>query len=428
MNSRELYREIGRIDVDFIEEAGEKKKKKRHGYFAAGGAVAACILLGVAGIVWQQGDFRRNKPQTDDRAEATQMKSEYETGSTQEQYPLEFREISGMMEADLCIPGHFWEKVTDEELEHICAGLKAVSDYITPMLEAHYDGEGTLQFVEGQMETTSGGTLYLQIAPGKVVMDCIIETDEEKISEIRGVEVNAGCYENAGTQTTVYIAEFRMDDVDYYIELTGGEQEYTMLPVLIDAIICGGKADFDVLNPAIPKWREESPTQEEAYKDEEFGQYLPKEIPEGFSFEWASRIYYEGTETREETNYLCASWQNGMDSVYFHISYLTEQDRERITSAADMTNYDLNLYPIPRAESVPDELYEIVENPIFPIEELSEEVVNKRAYRAEDAGDTDGYRMGFSVLYPGDVIVEINAKGINPLRMYQMLKEIPESD
>ena len=97
-----------------------------------------------------------------------------------------------------------------------------------------------------------------------------------------------------------------------------------------------------------------------------------------------------------------------------------------ITSVDDKKNYDLSLYPIPRADSVPDELHEIVDNPIFEAEELTLEAVYCRAYKVDDAGDTDGWRMRFSVKY-GDVIVSISTKGVEPEWVYQQLVNlIPE--
>ncbi len=83
----------------------------------------------------------------------------------------------------------------------------------------------------------------------------------------------------------------------------------------------------------------------------------------------------------------------------------------------------MSLYPIPRADSVPEELREYVDNPVFPVDELSLEVIKMRAYQIEDRGDTPGWRMNFGVLY-GDVLVKINSKGLSPDRLYEMLKEI----
>ena len=42
---------------------------------------------------------------------------------------------------------------------------------------------------------------------------------------------------------------------------------------------------------------------------------------------------------------------------------------------------------------MPDELYEIVNDPIFMAEELTLEAVYRRAYRVQYVGDTDGWRI-----------------------------------
>ena len=78
------------------------------------------------------------------------------------------------------------------------------------------------------------------------------------------------------------------------------------------------------------------------------------------------------------------------------------------------------MYPIPRADSVPKELREIVDNPIFDANELTLEAVYKRAYKA---GDTDEWRMEFSVKY-NDVIVEVRTNGVEPEWVYQQLMKL----
>ena len=86
-------------------------------------------------------------------------------------------------------------------------------------------------------------------------------------------------------------------------------------------------------------------------------------------------------------------------------------------------NYDLTLYSIPRASSVPDELREIVDNPIFYAEDLTMEAVWARAYKAEESGDSNGWRMKFSVKYD-DTVVEIRSKGVDPEWIYQLLVDL----
>ena len=50
----------------------------------------------------------------------------------------------------------------------------------------------------------------------------------------------------------------------------------------------------------------------------------------------------------------------------------------RVTAVEDRENYDMGLYPIPLADSVPEELWEIVGHPIFRAEELTLEAVQRR--------------------------------------------------
>ena len=102
------------------------------------------------------------------------------------------------------------------------------------------------------------------------------------------------------------------------------------------------------------------------------------------------------------------------------MSLYSEADANRVTTAADTLNYDMSLYPIPLCESVPEELRQIVDHPIFSIDELTQDVVNRRAYYVNDSGDTAGARMTFGVLY-GEVLVEVTTKGVSPEWLYEQL-------
>ena len=62
-------------------------------------------------------------------------------------------------------------------------------------------------------------------------------------------------------------------------------------------------------------------------------------------------------------------------------------------------------------------------DPVFKAEELTLEAVYRRSYKVQDAGDTDGWRMNFSVLY-GDILVSVNAKGVDPEWVYQHLIDL----
>jgi hypothetical protein len=75
-----------------------------------------------------------------------------------------------------------------------------------------------------------------------------------------------------------------------------------------------------------------------------------------------------------------------MSYISWEVSLLKDNDKTRITHVTDTKNYDLALYPIPRADSVPDELREIVDNPIFLIDELTLDTVRARSYEVSDSG------------------------------------------
>ena len=94
-----------------------------------------------------------------------------------------------------------------------------------------------------------------------------------------------------------------------------------------------------------------------------------------------------------------------------------------ITEASEKEKYDLSLYPIPRADSVPEELREIVDNPIFRWEDLTFDEVMARAYKIDDAGDSSGYRINFGVKY-GSYLVRVRTKGADPEWLFEQLKNL----
>ena len=82
--------------------------------------------------------------------------------------------------------------------------------------------------------------------------------------------------------------------------------------------------------------------------------------------------------------------------------------------------FGMTLYPIPRADSVPTDLWEVVDDPIFYAEELSPNLLWARAYKTGDSGDSTGWHMKFSVLY-GDMVIHIRTKAVDPDWVYKQL-------
>lgn len=162
---------------------------------------------------------------------------------------------------------------------------------------------------------------------------------------------------------------------------------------------------------------DETMTLEEAQRLEPFGGYMLSEVPSGFTAETIQR--YQD----ENTNYLLGLWTKGegsFDEISWRVSFYDETMGNRVTSVYDTRNYDLSLYPSPLADSVPEELFEIVDHPIFNIDELTLEAVNRRAYSISQSNDTNETRMSFGVRY-GDIVVEITTKGVSPEWIYDQL-------
>lgn len=161
----------------------------------------------------------------------------------------------------------------------------------------------------------------------------------------------------------------------------------------------------------------ETLTLQEGLETETLGAYLLAEAPRGFRLESLKRTL--------EGDILFGVWikSGAYDEIDWKVSLYSEADANRMTTAADTRNYDMSLYPIPLCESVPEELRQIVDHPIFSIDELTQDVVNRRAYYVNDSGDTAGARMTFGVLY-GEVLVEVTTKGVSPEWLYEQLSSL----
>ena len=159
-------------------------------------------------------------------------------------------------------------------------------------------------------------------------------------------------------------------------------------------------------------------TYEQAKADTDFGVYFLKEVPTGFAEENIIRTHHP-----KGSDFLSGLWTKGYDEISWRVTEFGKDDAMRLTSVEQKENYDLSLYPIPRADSVPPELDKIVYFPVFEAEELTLDAVYARAYVVDDAGDSDGYRMEFAVKF-GDKVVEIRAKGLSPEWIFEQIKAL----
>lgn len=425
MKTPKMVEAISYIDDDLVSEAITYRKKKNRGWIKWG-AMAACFCLVFAAAVVSSLTPAFADPLTPPgnndspvQIDPNQSEGSEHTDRPREPWTIHFNEASSMLVANRAyIKGVFTETLNDAEL----AALMPSADLACSGF-ARFDDKGYLLDVVMQASTTlPESSVTIGLADYYFGFDYVL-SGEEVVSVCNGVDYRVYQYKSGNTVTLSAYTIINDIYFDFVMEVPQDnlEQAKANFQYVLECFAHyeEGKPDLSVITPdEIPELVEQMyNTLSEAQAEPDFGRYLPSELPAGFAESVIRRFQFQNS------NYLSGLWSKGLDDLTWVISPFTEQDANRLTSVEDKKNYDLSLYPIPRAESVPDELREIVDNPIFEAEELTLETVYSRAYKVNDAGDTDGWRMRFSVRY-GDVIVEISAKGIEPEWVYDQLMNL----
>ena len=341
-------------------------------------------------------------------------------------YSLSFNTGNSLIQADASWAfGCFDYDLTDEQVKVVFPGLD-----LTIGATAFYGVDGKLitvtaveSFTAGRMDhavkvNDSYTRTEIKLGEGQIIEDCVVVfEDTPQISDVYGIQVTAYMLDTGGIDTVYFQSEFMLDGIAYrismYDNITDGQTRMTML---VNEIIKNGAADLSVLaNPVIPDQRFDELTLDAARLDPDFGSFIPMSVPNGFEFESSYRV----VTTRE--NSLSAHWGKPNNYIEFRVFEATEYDREHIVSGSEREKYDMSLYSIPLSESVPNHLWEYVDNPVFLFEELSLDIIKARAIWVDnDRGDTPAWRMSFSVLY-GNVLVRVGIKGATPEQVFEML-------
>lgn len=413
MNEMELYRSFSAVDDDILlrsESAGKKRFATRWA------ALAACLCILALAAALLPGAL--HGPQSE--GEGTDVDSP-EAVFTPTYNAVSAPEVSadGAM-SWLNIPAAFTRALTEEELDRGALAPGKQTGYMQLSGAACFDGEGTLQSVTLTVTTTlpeEDVTLVITPAGGKA-RDFVLP-EEGVLSPCNGVDYRV--YEYGGAEVATLAAEAEIGGSGFFFTL---ETAQDALPQakrdFAEILECfthydEGQPDLSAITAGeLPWWTDRTLTLKEGRQDERFGAYLPAAAPRGFAVESVRRWRDQWGQG------LSALWTRGYDELSWRIRDFTEADEQRLTSVDETEHYDLSLYPIPRAESVPEALREIVDDPVFDAAELTEEAVRARAYRVEDSGDSDGWRMAFSVRY-GDRLVTVRAKGVEPDWVFQQL-------
>ncbi|MFA5537052.1 MAG: hypothetical protein WDA53_07775 [Bacillota bacterium] len=417
MKGNDLLNGLGYVDDCLIREAEEPRPKKSSTRFALSVAVGFAVII-AAFLIWS--NFPNNLPISLGNKLPPIATSEDPHFS--EDYKLYFNNAGSQVVRNINIEGHFWEELTSMQIRRLFPGTAGKYQTSGTVNYSYQSGSVSIFNVEARFDA-GGKDIKITIAPGEVIKCYLIE-GEPIPSEIEDVKIEAGIFitnrNSKGQRNYIYYADFKIDDVAYSVEYIGKKGDEGFFTSIIADIVLGGKADLSVLaNPTVPLLRGDRLTEKEAYAEQDFGAYLPK-VPGDYSFNDAVRFI------NQESNYLLLSWSKGYADIRIIASELKDQDRGRIVSPEDEELYNMALYPTPWADSMPRDTREVIENPIFNIEDLTLDILKMRCYiRGEqDDPDINSVNMRFSTLY-GNILVEVSTEGVTPEYLFSELSGIP---
>ena len=365
---------------------------------------------------------------------------------------VHYQSVDGELAADAVpawdlMEGSFSEELTREDIQKIFWGAEGKPEGAEGDLpwmlfwggytlngSALYDKGGSLLWLYLWGHSDEQGIFFtLTLRPGELPFQCCLYPDLET-TDVFGTEVTGwSAWEDRdgdGTEETCLCAsEFMAGDVGVFFETRacGGEDPFaagSMQNSLLvrQALSQDGGLYLGHLMTAeeVPQWREaEFSSLEEARQEGDFVPWLPAEDFSGWDEFYGRLTYQEGNE-----HILHLRWSWGYDDVTIRVE-LPEGDTVwgNVVDVSAPETYDLRLYPIPRADSVPEEYRETVDNPVFRAEDMSREVVEARAYTPNEQGDTNSLRIGFSVLHPDGTLVDYSCEGLSVDQVWGLVQE-----
>ena len=422
MRKDDLIDSIGMIDEDLIQSVDALRRKRKSFGWKRWAGLAACFCLILAAMTAMPGLFWETTPSPpvqNDFPVQTKPKQPEQTTHPEDLSPVWtaiYNESEAMLAMDrVYIQGIFSEELNESQLTVVMP--EKWSDGMDCSGNGVFDNQGNLLDVIVTVNTSEPVTVTMT---NTSFGTCFLLDGEAEISVCGDVEYRL--YEYAYEQEVHLGAEAAIGGtyLHFTMDTTPEEEEQAKLEfqkvLECFASYPDGRPDLSVIVPEeIPELLEKNfETLKEARSEPDFGGYLPTELPDGFAESSIRRFRFD------DSNYLSALWSRGLDDLSWVVTHYSEADASRLTGINELENYDLSLYPIPRADSVPEELREVVDNPIFYVEELTPELVWSRAYKSGEQGDSNGWRMKFSVLY-GDMVIHIRTKAVDPDWVYKQL-------
>lgn len=371
---------------------------------------------------------------------------------------VDYQRVDGELAADAAparylIEGSFSQELTKEQIQRTFWGPEGKPEVENPKNDsgnlpwmlfwqgytltgsALYDRSGSLLWLNIWGENEEADSSFtLTLRPGELPLQCGLYSDVES-TDVMGTPVTGWSREEGGLYTCC--SEFMAGEVGVRFENSGGifGSEYGESASLVQggaqmfnallvrqALSQDGGLYLDHLLKAeeVPEWRAaEFSSLEDARQEVDFVSYLPAEDLSGYDEFYSRMTYQEGSE---HTLYLRWSW--GYDDVTIRVE-LPEGDAEwgNLVDTARPETYDVRLYSIPWADSVPEEYYDTFHSPVFRAVDMSREIVEARAYTLADQGDSDGPRVSFSVLHDDGALVTYSCKGLSIEQVWALVEE-----
>lgn len=346
-------------------------------------------------------------------------------------HALTFNTAESAMPSRIRFPdGYFYYSLTSEQLAAVFPSL-----YLNLSAIVQYRADGSVLYVTASEYAQVGARRHftgVQISVGKEGAPLggtfLLYDSSPIVSEIHDVQVTAFAY---GWENSLFRAEFVLNDMAYLVQTRdsidsiNGYEERTgqqKLTEIVNLLILNGMADLSVLdNPIIPELRNDVLTLADARRDSQFGAFLPSSVPHGFTFETAIR------HISTSDNSLFASWSNGLNNISWFARTPLESDLWNIVSISDKYKYDVSLYTMPWAFSVPAEIHYYFQSPVFLAEEFTIDAIYARTLMVDSrtrpgAEATANWQTSqFGILFD-DVIVIISAHGLSPQEIWEMLR------
>ncbi|MCL2364277.1 MAG: hypothetical protein FWC71_06395 [Defluviitaleaceae bacterium] len=350
-------------------------------------------------------------------------------------HALTFNEVESVMSASMIIPdGYFDYDLTADQIRAVFPGVDMQMWGVV-----QYRADGSVWYVAAyeqmRLNFTSITLGYAGVMPDSTLL---FPRDNPIVSDVHGVKVTAFVY---GMDEEFFRADFVLDGIAYRVETSdleylwgeGNDERNGMerLTALVNQIVTGEATDLSVLaDPAIPKLRNDQLTITQAREDADFGSFLPQYIPPGFVENSAHRLIT--TRLNDLFAYWGTDWGGGMHIITWRVSIPTAHDLQNIVSIHDRERFDVNLYEIPWADTVPDAYFNYFQSPVFLAEEFTPEAIQART-RWNNARYSDVQRgilprwetSQFGVLFD-DVIIVVSMTGVAPEDIWAMFESVPQ--